>query len=63
MNTAETILSAIDPSKNLDLEVLLGALEDGAVLASLGFTEADQLAIEEAHAKINEMIAYWSIRN
>lgn len=40
-----------------DLQAIRDALEDGEALAKLNFTDADQSAIEEAHAFVCEAIA------
>lgn len=39
-----------------DLTGILDALEDGEALAAIGVTDADRMAVEEAHAEIKELI-------
>ncbi len=57
MTTAQDIIDAIAADLGLDASSLSAedrrrirdGLEDGAALASLGFGDADQQAVEEAH--------------
>lgn len=50
--TAQDILDLIREAGADDDKSILYALEDGAALAALGITDADQEAVEEAHALI-----------
>lgn len=50
MKTTQDIVGLIDNGADLDAQEVINALEDGAALASLGITDADQEAVETAHA-------------
>jgi len=50
MNAQQVI--AIIKEETDDLQSIIYALEDGEYLVSIGVTDADQEAVEEAHAKL-----------
>lgn len=51
--TAQDIISMIRAdAPAADLATVKAALEDGAALAALGITDADQEAVEDAHRQI-----------
>lgn len=52
MKTAQDIIDLIREAGAEDDKAILAALEDGAALAGLGINDADQEAVEEAHAII-----------
>lgn len=56
MKTAQDIITILNESSDVELTTpeLLAALEDGEALASLGITDADQGAVEEAHALLQK---------
>lgn len=53
--TSQEIIAAISET-HTNLTDILNALEDGEALASLGVTDADQEAVEEAHEDIKERL-------
>lgn len=52
MKTAQDIIDTIREAGAEDDQAVLYALEDGAALATLGITDDDQEAVEEAHALV-----------
>lgn len=50
---AQAIIDTIRETRP-DMQGILDALEDGAALAAIGVTDADQEEVEEAHAEIKE---------
>lgn len=55
MTTACEIIEALR-EEGYDNQQILDALEDGAALADLGYTDDDQEAIEEAHEIIRKKL-------
>lgn len=58
-NTARNIIDACADSvdgADTELTTILHALEDGAALAALGYTDDDQAAVEHAHSAVNQLL-------
>lgn len=56
MNAIE-LIEAIRDEVGHDLQAIKYALEDGAALAAIGVTDADQAEVEDAHAMIVDQIS------